>query len=93
MGMYNTYGNVQLKVGDELTLSEFGVGDEVDIPDGVYVGYEGVVVIIDGKLAKVFPTLLNKYGGEYNIEEIIPNPLKDIVEEVKKRLDEEKEMS
>jgi len=79
MGVYNIYGNVQLKVADDLTLKTFEIGDKVDIPDGAYVGYEGVVIVIDGKLSRVFPGLFDKYGGEYDLLQIVTNPLKGIV--------------
>lgn len=62
MGMYNTYGSVQLKVG-ALTLREYKIGDEVDIPDGIYCGREGLVVVKDGIFIVEFPALFSKWGG------------------------------
>ena len=74
MGMYNTYVegsvSVQLKVGDTGGMQEFEVGDTAIIPDGAYVGYEGVVVILDGTVEAVFADLHDKWGGTYNLVEL-----------------------
>lgn len=91
MGCYNTYDGVQLKVAEDLMLINYKIGDEVDIPDGVYVGYEGIVVIIDGKLVKVFTELYDKYGGTFDLEKIIPNPLNEILEDMIKDRKNKKE--
>ena len=82
MGIYDTYGKqgVQLKVGDP-SLDHFKEGDEVSIADGVYLGYEGAVVIVDGKLAKVFSYLKDKWGGKIRVRDII-NPINPITQAV-----------
>lgn len=70
MGVYNTYGDVQLKVSDNLDLTEFEVGDPVDIPDGLYVGYGGFVLIQEGKLASVFESVTSSWGGKVYADDI-----------------------
>jgi len=82
MGIYDTYGRqaVQLKVGDP-SLDHFKEGDEVNIADGVYLGYEGAVVIVNGKLAKVFSYLKDKWGGKIRVRDII-NPINPITQAV-----------
>jgi len=82
MGIYDTYGKqgVQLKVGDP-SLDHFKEGDEVNIADGVYLGYEGAVVIVNGKLAKVFSYLKDKWGGKIRVRDII-NPINPITQAV-----------
>ncbi len=87
MGIYDTYGKtagVQLKVGDP-SLTHFNEGDEVDIADGVYLGYEGAVVIIDGKLEKVFTYVRDKWGGKIKVSDIINpiNPITQAIESLK----------
>jgi hypothetical protein len=79
MGVFDSYGKkgVQLKVGDP-SLKSFKEGDEVDIADGIYLGYEGAVVIIDGKLAKVFSYLKDKWGGRIRIKDVL-DPMNPIV--------------
>ena len=49
MGAYNSYAGVQLKIGDVQGI-EFEIGEDVNIEDGIYLGYEGAVVVFDGKL-------------------------------------------
>jgi hypothetical protein len=82
MGVYDTYGRqaVQLKIGDP-SLDHFKEGDEVNIADGVYLGYEGAVVIIDGKLAKVFSYVKDKWGGKIRVRDII-NPINPVAQAV-----------
>jgi len=70
MGVYNTYGNTQLKI-NEGTLKEFKIGDKVDISDGVYVGHEGVVVIKEGKMTSEFDNLTTKWGSVVTPEEVL----------------------
>jgi len=77
--MYNTYGTVQLKVdsNENLLLRNFKVGDKVNISDGVYVGYEGVVIIYKGIFVKEFSNIYNKWGNKIRLDEIISgyNPI------------------
>ncbi len=64
MGVYNCFGKkgIQLKVGN-CALKDYQIGDKVDIPDGVYIGYGGVVVIKDGIFIADFDNLTDKWGG------------------------------
>lgn len=68
MGVYDEYGerHVQLKVG-ERSMKHFVIGDPVSIPDGVYIGWEGVVVISDGILIAEFSELTKKWGGRLGV--------------------------
>jgi len=69
MGVYDIYRekdsefNVQIKVG-EVCLNQFLVGDEVSIPDGIYFGNEGAVVIYKGKFAAIISPnqIFDKWG-------------------------------
>lgn len=73
MGIYNTYNGIQLKVGI-VDMKYYKIGDKVDIPDGVYIGYEGVVVIEDGKLLETHEYLTDKWGNRIGVKDVIsPN--------------------
>ena len=61
MGTYDEYGSVQLKVGP-CEMLDYDVGDKADIPDGVYVGHDGVVVIKDGIFIAEFSHLVTTWG-------------------------------
>jgi len=71
MGVYETYGKVQLKINDN--WESYKVGDKVTIPDGVYIGYEGIIVIIGRKFVGEFDYLMSKWGTVIEPEEIINN--------------------
>ena len=62
MGMYDEYAGVQLKIGP-CTLYRFDIGEQACIPDGLYVGYEGIVVIQGGLLVAVHKNIFDKWGG------------------------------
>lgn len=70
MGIYDTYGQVQLKVG-VVEFRDFKIGDEVNIEDGVYVAREGAVVIVGGKFVAEFPHLFSKWGDVIYGEDVI----------------------
>lgn len=61
MGVFDDYGRVQLKVGQP-RCHYFQLGDAVEIPDGVYLGNEGVVVIHGGKFIAQYPEIISKWG-------------------------------
>lgn len=73
MGMFDVYGETQLKVG-EPKLRDFKIGDEVPIPDGVYLGWEGVVVVLGRKFVAEFPTIVNTYGDAMPIQQFLRRP-------------------
>ena len=74
MGIYNTYGEkeLQLKVG-ELNLKHFNIGDKVDIPDGIYLEYGGIIVIKDRIFIAEYEHLTDKWGGIVSIDEFLDN--------------------
>ena len=81
MGMYDTFGNVQLKNG-ECLLREFKIGDKVeDIADGIYAGHEGFVVIFDGTFVAELPlnSMKDKWGEAIEIDTDKRNPVWAVV--------------
>jgi len=81
MGLYDTYGDEQLKVGD-VCCRHFAIGDKVDLEDGIYVGYHNAIVILHKVFIAEVPLSMvyDKWGGslQYKIEESIidSNPIK-----------------
>lgn len=57
---------IQLKNGP-CKMEDYKVGDKVPLDDGVYVGREGVVVVIDGKFAAAFNHLTDKWGDLFDL--------------------------
>lgn len=63
MGTYDSYGpkKVQLKRGP-CCLHQYDIGDEVEVPDGVYIGDSGIVVTKDHKLIEVYEEIKDLHG-------------------------------
>lgn len=102
MGIYDTYGEheIQLKVGD-VYMSIYKAGDKVPIADGVYLAPDGVVVVIEGKLALTDKKLTSKWGVMLSPETLLKphNPYEgvawayDLVKKMEKVLEASKEKS
>lgn len=84
MGMYNTYAGVQLKVSEQLNLTEYDLGDTVDIEDGIYAGHGGFIVVIGkilvGRFDKITTTWLDKVSPDDLLNKY--HPLKEVIERV-----------
>lgn len=91
MGIYNTYGEqyIQLKCGD-CDCSHYEIGSIVDIPDGVYIGYEGIVVVQNNRLVATFPpnSMYTKWGDDVTVDLSQWSPTVAAMLQVKKELDE-----
>jgi len=72
MGTYDEYKGTQLKVGP-CCLTQYNIGDNVEIPDGVYAGHEGLVVIIKGIFVAEFEHITTKWGDTVAMSTIL-NP-------------------
>jgi hypothetical protein len=73
MGVYDNYAGCQMKVGNPC-CKDFKIGDNVKIPNGVYIAYEGLVIIKDGKLDSVLEFMYDKWGGKidsYKLMELV----------------------
>ena len=73
MGMYDTFGTVQIKSG-RCAGYVFEVEDDVSkscVADGIHVGYGGVVVIVNGLFVAEFDYLTDKWGGSIDAASVI----------------------
>ena len=70
MGLFNTYGKTQLKVGD-LYCKNYSIGDKAEIPDGIYLGYYGIVVVYRGIFILEQPYLIDKDAIIIDVKDII----------------------
>lgn len=70
MGLFNTYGECQIKVGD-LSLKNFTIGDKTNIPDGIYITLDGIVIIKNGTFIGENEKIFDKWGGEIDQERLI----------------------
>ena len=85
MGVYNTYGNVQIKCGNYEEFKTYQVGDKCDLKDGIYIGFEGAVVIEDKIFVATFTNLNDKWGNTLDCSKIIEDnhPLKHLFKKEK----------
>ncbi len=81
MGTYNTYGNVQIKVGT-LDMKQYKIGDKVEIADGIYIGYCGAVVIKDSIFVMESRNLTDKWGQPIDCLTVLRG--RGLIAEVKK---------
>ena len=87
MGVYDTYGKtrVQIKAGnDGMSMNDFFVGDKVPLPDGIYIGYEGTIIVKDGVFIAEALFIKDKYGGILNFKNIIDenNPVSQAIRDL-----------
>lgn len=75
VSIYDDYAGVQIKMRS--TGKSFLVGMRVPLKDGVYLGYEGVVVVINNMFAKKFLFLTSKWGHRFRVQKILDgyNPI------------------
>jgi len=85
VGVFDTYGEAQIKAGS-CSMYTYNIGDKCDLQDGVYVAYEGVVVVVDSIFVAFYEELRDKWGGTINPESIIDdfNPVKVFLDEKSK---------
>ena len=65
MGMYDTVGTSCIKiksVPEGNNLTQYMLGDEIDLPDGVHVGHEGWFVVTGGIIFKTGTHIYDKWG-------------------------------
>ena len=91
MGLYNTFGKeaVQLKVGKR-EMKHFHIGQSVigmDIEDGIYLAYEGAVVIRDQVVQLVTDKVFTKWGDAINLKKLMDlgNPVTRVIKKMSKR--------
>lgn len=79
MSIFDWYDGVQMKIGDP-SFRKYNIGDYINVPDGIggnipvadgiYIGYEGVIVVLDGKLIVRFDGVYTKWGQFLNMEDL-----------------------
>jgi len=87
MGLFDTYENCQLKVGD-VGLKNYKIGDKVEIPDGIYIALEGIIIIKNGVLIGANEPIFDKWGMGVDQDRVIDiitarNPVDRAIRELK----------
>lgn len=84
MGVYDTYGTVQIKIGPK-RLKTYEIGAFVPLKDGIYLGIEGAIVVLGGVFVAEFSSLFTKWGGRIRPFDLIcsmspiMSPMTDLV--------------
>lgn len=87
MGVYDTYGQAQIKVG-QVTMENYSIGDKVPIKDGAYIALESIVIVSNGVFVAELPkdALYTKWGDRIESEKLIqwfhpliPQPSHDVM--------------
>jgi len=94
MGLYDTVvdktKNIYIQVkSTECEMKDYGVGDEIPLPDGIHIGYEGAFVVDHGKILGIYKDIYNKWGGQMSSGDIVTvhNPISIAI----KNIDEHKD--
>ena len=63
---YNDLVQIQMKNGPCI-LKDYWPGCDADIPNGVYISHDGIIVISSGKVITVTNIFTDKWGREYKV--------------------------
>lgn len=67
--MFDWYGRTQLKNGP-CTMERYQLDDPVAVPDGLYLGHDGFVVVHDGKFAHEYAEVIDTTGTHFTAEDV-----------------------
>jgi hypothetical protein len=88
MGCFDTYGKhtIQIKAG-ERKLNHYNIGNKTTLKDGIYIGYEGAVVIKKHIVVAEFDHVTDKWGNKLNCHDIISirNPINAAIRRYEKK--------
>ena len=70
MGIYDTYGDAQIKIGD-VQMNCYEIGDGVPLDDGIYVDHGVAIVVLNGVFVAQFDKIYTKWGDQILPEQIL----------------------
>ena len=70
MGIYDIYGDAQIKIGD-VRMNCYKIGDSVPLNDGIYIDHSVAIVIVGGVFVAQFHELYTKWGDQILPEQIL----------------------
>jgi len=73
MGAYDIIGktNIQIKLDTPCIGLVYNIGDEIPIPDGLYIGYEGYFIVENSIIIYEGKEIFNKWGESLNFRDIL----------------------
>ncbi len=92
MGIYNTYGNCQIKAGN-IDGTHYAIGEKCDLDSGAYLTYEGIVFINNNIVIAITGNekIFDKYGNNVSLRIILDqqNPVAQAMNETVKNMTED----
>jgi len=84
MGVYDMVERQQIKMTPDPSMHNYILGDEIDIPDGCYLTYEGAFIVTKGKIVGVAESIYDKWGSPLELRNILDpsNPVVVAMKEV-----------
>ena len=75
MGFYDMVGNqnIQVKCTRNPSMNHYNAGDEIELSDGLFIGYEGWFIVKDGKVLAEGRDIFDKWGIGISLKEILRN--------------------
>ncbi len=72
MGIYDTYGDCQIKAGD-VDMNHYRIGAECPLVSGAYLTYEGIVFIKNNIVIAITGNdkIFDKYGDNVSLRTIL----------------------
>lgn len=89
MGVYDIVGreHIQIKCTKNPSLKHYGIGDEIQLVGGLYIGYEGWFVVSHGKIIETGAedTIYDKWGDSIDIDLDNHNPVQHAIKRIAQR--------
>ena len=86
MGMYVFVGLIQIKATTNPTMKVYRIGQNIDLTDGCYIGYEGAFIVSNNTIVAIAEDIYDKWGGLLSAKNLIGNnnPVSIAIDEFKK---------
>jgi len=88
MGTYDTVGNNNVQIKSTFcTMKHYRIGSEIELPNGLHIGYEGWFVVENNKVVCEGETIYDKWGGTLETNDVINsrNPINIVIDEMEKK--------
>lgn len=91
MGIYDYVMGMQVKATPDPSMHNYKIGDEIPLPNGAYLCFEGVFIVKQGKVAASSELTFDKWGGQVNMYDLLnaKNPVTQALHQLDKNLKKE----
>ena len=71
MGVYDFVGNIQIKCTPEPSFKNYKLDDNIELLDGIYIGYEGWFRVRNSKIVDIGKHVYDKWGNLLLLENVL----------------------